>query len=120
MRIDSVGEIKMPPLARETIDERGVALMRSWILSMPGRAVLDPPVITPAGGTYNGPVEVSLTEAEPGTEIHYTLDGSVPGRSDPRYQGPIRLTGPTVFRTRAFKEGFTRSITVQEVFIVGK
>ncbi len=120
MRIDSVGEIKMPPLARETIDERGVALMRSWILSMPGRAVLDPPVITPAGGTYNGPVEVSLTEAEPGTEIHYTLDGSVPGRSDPRYQGPIRLTGPTVFRARAFKDGFTRSITVQEVFIVGK
>ncbi len=120
MRIDTTGEIKMPPLARETIDEQGVALLRSWILSMPGREVLAPPIITPAGGNYTGPVEVSLQEAEPGTEIHYTLDGSVPGQSDPRYQGPIKLTGPTVFRARAFKEGFTRSITVQQVFIVQK
>ncbi len=118
MRIDTLGEIKMPPLARETIDEQGVALLRSWILSMPGPTVLGPPTIAPAGGTYPGPVEVSLKDAEPGAEIHYTLDGSVPGRSDPLYKDPIRLTGPTVFRARAFKSGFTRSITVQQVFIV--
>jgi len=120
MRMDTVGEIKMPPLARETIDERGVALMRNWILSMPGRSVVAPPVIAPTGGTYAGLVEVTVQEAEPGAEIHYTLDGSVPGRSDPRYEGPVKLTGPTVFRARAFKDGLTRSITVQDVFIVGK
>jgi uncharacterized repeat protein (TIGR03806 family) len=120
MRMDTTGDIKMPPLARETIDARGVALLRDWILSMPGRDVLAPPTITPAGGNYSGPIEVSLNEAQPGTEIHYTLDGSVPGRSDPLYQSPIKLTGATVLRARAFKEGFTRSITVQEVFIVGQ
>ena len=120
MRMDTVGDIKMPPLARETIDERGVALMRDWILSMPGRDVVAPPVIAPAGGTYPGAVEVSLKESEPGAEVHYTLDGSVPGKSDPRYEGPIELKGPTVLRARAFKDGFTRSIPVQEVFIIGK
>jgi hypothetical protein len=37
-----------------------------------------------------------------------------------RYEKPIRLTHPAVLRARAFKEGFTRSITEQQVFIVGK
>ncbi len=50
----------------------------------------------------------------------YTLDGSVPGTSDMRYDKPIELKGPAVLRARAFKEGFTRSITAQEFFIIGK
>jgi uncharacterized repeat protein (TIGR03806 family) len=119
MRIDTVGDIRMPPIDRETIDPRGVALLGEWIDSMPGRPVLAPPVIEPAGGTYQKPVEVKLTEAEPGADIRYTLDGSVPGPSDPRYERPLVLSGPAVIRTRAFKEGFTRSITSQEVFVVG-
>jgi hypothetical protein len=48
------------------------------------------------------------------------LDGSTPGPSDARFDGPIELDAPAVLRARAFKEGFTRSITVQEVFIIGK
>ena len=67
---------------------------------------------------YPQPVEISLTASEPGAEIRYTLDGSVPGKSDMRYEKAIRLTGPAVLRARAFKEGFTRSITAQEVFII--
>jgi len=35
------------------------------------------------------------------------------------YEGPITLTGPTVVRARAYKEGFTRSITNQQVFVIG-
>lgn len=120
MRVNTVGDIKMPPLARETIDQQGVALLKQWIMSLPGRAVVDPPVISPAGGTYDAPLEVSLKTSEPGAEIRYTLDGSMPGKSDMRYEKPIKLTDATVLRARAFKEGFTRSITVQEVFIIGK
>lgn len=118
MRADSNGDIRMPPLARETIDARGVALLREWILSMPGRPVLDPPSISPAGGNYQQAVAVELKESEPGADIHYTTDGSAPGPSDPRYGGPIRLTQPTVLRARAYKDGFTRSITSQQVFVV--
>lgn len=120
MRMNTVGDIKMPPLARETIDQKGVALLREWVISMPGRPVLDPPAISPAGGTFETPIEISLQENEPGAEIHYTLDGSVPGTSDQRYQKPIKLTSPAVLRARAFKEGFTRSITAQEAFVIGK
>jgi uncharacterized repeat protein (TIGR03806 family) len=120
MRVNTVDDIKMPPLARETIDPNGVKLLREWITSLPGRSVLDPPAMSPAGGTFSAPVAVSLTEREPGADIRYTLDGSVPGPSDPRYEKPIKLDGPAVVRARAYKEGFTRSITSQEVFIVGK
>jgi uncharacterized repeat protein (TIGR03806 family) len=120
MRVNTVDDIKMPPIARETIDQKGVALLREWITSLPGRSVLEPPAMSPAGGTFDRPIEVSLHDAEPDADIRYTLDGSVPGKSDPRYEKPIQLTGPAVVRARAFKDGFTRSITAQEVFIVGK
>ena len=120
MRIDTDGDIKMPPLARETIDRRGVALLREWIDSLPGPTVLAPPTVAPLGGTYRGPVQVSLSVTEPGAEIRYTVDGSVPELSDLRYDKPIKLSDPTVLRARAFKQGFTHSITVQEVFVIGK
>jgi uncharacterized repeat protein (TIGR03806 family) len=120
MRVNTVDDIKMPPIARETIDQKGVQLLRDWITSLPGRSVLAPPAMSPPGGNFDGPVDVSLTATEPGADIHYTLDGSVPAPSDMRYEKPIRLTGPTVLRARAYKDGFTRSITTQEVFIVGK
>jgi hypothetical protein len=120
MRVDTIGDIRMPPLARETIDQKGVQLLGEWINSLPGPAVLAPPTISPQGGTYGKPVEISLTAGEPSAEIRYTLDGSVPGTSDMLYEKPIRLSGPAVLRARAFKQGFTRSITAQEVFIIGK
>ena len=120
MRVNTVDDIKMPPLARETVDQKGVALLREWIDSMPGRPVLDPPVIAPAGGTFAGPLEVTLSEREPGADIHYTLDGSVPGTADPRYDKPIKLDATVVLRARSYKDGYTKSITAQEVFTVGK
>jgi uncharacterized repeat protein (TIGR03806 family) len=120
MRVNTTGDIRMPPLARNTIDEKGVNLMNEWIMSLPGRPVLGPPAIAPAGGSFDAPIDVTLAEPEPGAQIRYTLDGSVPGPSDPLYDKPIKLTGPAVLRTRAYKDGFTRSIINQEVFIVGK
>lgn len=118
MRVNTNDDIRMPPLARVTIDARGVALLREWIESLPGREVLPPPSIEPAGGNFAAAVIVKLTEAEPGAEVRYTLDGSVPSPLDALYAAPIRLTGATVLRARAFKNGFTRSITSQQVFEV--
>jgi uncharacterized repeat protein (TIGR03806 family) len=120
MRVNTVGEIRMPPLARETIDEQGVALLREWITSLPGRPVVPPPEISPPGGNYDASIEVSLNVAEAGADIRYTLDGSTPTASDLKYEKPIKVSGPTVVRARAFKDGFTRSIAAQAVFIVGQ
>ena len=38
LRVDTVGGYQMPPLARNTVDKHGVALLREWIQSLPGRA----------------------------------------------------------------------------------
>jgi hypothetical protein len=120
MRVDTLDGTRMPPVARETIDQKGVALLEEWIASLPGRPVVAPPKISPAAGTYNAPIEVSLLDTEPGANIRYTVDGSAPTKSDMHYEKPIPITGPTVIRARAFKDGFTRSIESQAVFIVGQ
>lgn len=115
-RIDTNSDMRMPPLARQIIDTKGAALIRDWIESLPGRPVLAPPVISPAIGAFHGSVTVTL-KAEDGAEVHYTLDGSAPGDQDPRYEGPIQITAPTILRARAYRDGYTRSIAVQQNYL---
>ena len=101
------------------IDERGMKLLRQWIESMPGPPVLPPPEISPHGGNFNKLVEVTL-KGEPGATIYYTVDGTVPTTSDSLYEKPIQLTSPTILRAKAFKPDSTKSITTQEIFLVGE
>jgi mono/diheme cytochrome c family protein len=119
MRANTTEAFKMPTLARNTIDGQGMALLRQWIESLPGPLVLPPPEISPRGGNFDRPPAVSL-KSELGAAIHYTLDGTVPTTSDLLYEKPIQLAGPTILRAKAFKPGCTRSITSQEIFLVGQ
>jgi uncharacterized protein len=73
-----------------------------------------------AGNASGKGIVVTLTEGEPGAAIHYTLDGSAPGTSDPVYDKPINIDTTTVVRARAYKEGFTRSIIAQQIFTIGQ
>ncbi len=120
LRVNTVGDIRMPPLARETIDPEGVSLLRQWIGSLPGRQVVPPPQMTPESGTYSAALKLTLSDGEPGTDIHYTLDGSTPTASDPRYEQPIDVSATTIVRARAFKDGYTRSVVAQGVFVLGQ
>ena len=118
MRANTVEAFKMPPLARNVIDERGMDLLRQWIASLPGPHVLPPPEISPRGGNFTNAVEVVL-KSEPGATIRYTVDGTVPTPDDLLYEQPVRLTSPTILRAKAFMPGSTKSITTQEIFIIG-
>jgi uncharacterized repeat protein (TIGR03806 family) len=118
MRANTTEPFKMPQLARNTIDEQGMNLLRQWIESLPGPSVLPPPEISPRGGNFDKPVEVVL-KSEPGATIRYTIDGTVPTTSDLLYEKPVPLTGPTILRAKAFKPGCTKSITAQEIFLIG-
>lgn len=119
LRINTLEGMKMPPLAHQELDRAGIALMRQYIETLPGRPVLPPPTLSQRGGHFAQPVEITLADAEPGASIHYTTDGSAPAKSDPVYDKPIRIAAPTVLRARAYKDGFTRSISAQEVYVVG-
>jgi uncharacterized repeat protein (TIGR03806 family) len=118
MRANTTDAFKMPPLARNTIDTRGMELLRQWIESLPGPPVLPPPEISPPGGNFTRSVRVVL-KSEPGATIRYTLDGTVPTASDLLYEKPIELANPTILRARAFKPGFTKSIATKEIFLIG-
>lgn len=119
LRANTTEAFKMPPLARNTVDAAGMQLLRQWIESLPGPPVLPPPEISPRGGKFKQPVTVRL-KSEPGAEIRFTLDGTVPTPTDLQYKDPIPLSQPTILRAKAFKPGFTKSITVQEIFLVGE
>jgi uncharacterized repeat protein (TIGR03806 family) len=119
-RTDTNDDTRMPPIARHTIDQDGVKALRAWIASLPGRDVLAPPTILPAGGEFKAGVTIRLANAEPGSQIHYTVDGSAPGPTDPVYGQPFRIDGPTVVRARAYKDGLTRSIIAQQTYIVAR
>lgn len=118
LRINTLEDFRMPPLARNVIDQSGVKLLSQWIESLPGRAVVAPPKIAPAGGSYSGPVKVRLS-AEHGASIRYTIDGTVPTADDPLYRGPFTLSRSAIVRARAFAPDATNSIVAQEVFVVG-
>ena len=120
MRVETEGGTQMPPLARMTIDTKGVALLKQWIQSMPGKAVVPPPRVSPGGGNFRSALEVSMTDTEPDAEIHYTLDGSTPEASDPRYEKPITVSQTMIVRARAYKKGYTRSIVSQGLFVIGQ
>ncbi len=62
LRANTTEAFKMPPLARMTVDEPGMKLLRQWIESLPGPPVLPPPDISPRGGHFDKPVAVILAE----------------------------------------------------------
>ena len=116
LRVDTAEGYKMPPLARNMVDAAGVKLLRDWIESLPGPSVLPPPEISPRGGDFSRPVEVSL-KSEPGAKIFYTLDGTVPTTEDLPYEKPFTIAEPTILRAKAFQPGCTRSITAKAFFL---
>ena len=73
--------------------------------------VVDPVRITPWGTPmrphlFEQPVTVTLTTPlQPGAEIRYTLDGSMPTTTSARYSGPIHVAGTTQLRAAAFRDG---------------
>ncbi len=52
-----------------------------------------PPVFSAVGGFYEQAFSLSIS-AEPGAEIRYTTDGSVPTASSSLYTGPITVSAP--------------------------
>jgi hypothetical protein len=60
---------------------------------------------------------INLKHNLPGTQIRYTMDGKEPdSASGAIYNGPVSLTGYTLLKTKAFKQGWYGSPGVQFYF----
>ncbi|MBB5352164.1 glucose/arabinose dehydrogenase/regulation of enolase protein 1 (concanavalin A-like superfamily)/mono/diheme cytochrome c family protein [Haloferula luteola] len=80
-RVNTNGEIHMPPLARNRIDEEGVAMLAEWILSLPEEEVAAPTQLT-ALPTSNSTVELAwadLSDNEQGFVIERSIAGGAFG-----------------------------------------
>ena len=64
-----------------------------------------------AGETqFEESTQVSMT-GPTGSEIHYTLDGTVPTAESTLYEGPITLSETTTVKAIAIKDGVSSSVT---------
>ena len=89
-------------------------LVRDFTLTQGGMAQLAAPTINPADGTmFSGSARrVSISGAEAGAEIRYTLDGSEPTAASKLYTKSFNVFDTTVVKARAFMAGKRASETV--------
>ena len=67
------------------------------------------PSVSPAGGSYGGPVTITMSTSTTDATIRYTTDGSAPGESSPAYTGAFTLGLSGTVKARAFVTGWTAS-----------
>lgn len=83
----------------------------------PSNGYAGKPTFSVAAGYYNTPQNVTITTTEPGGQIRYTTDGSLPTAASTLYSGPVSIGSTTVLRARTFSAnpdrlaGFTESNT---------
>ena len=87
---------------------------RDFTLTQEGMAQLAAPTINPADGTtfIGSSRRVSISGAEAGAEIRYTLDGSEPTSASKLYTKSFNVFDTTVVKARAFMAGKLPSETV--------
>jgi len=75
------------------------------------------PVFNPSGGTFNGPVTVTMTDSTQGVLIYYALNG-FPTFNSPSCSSPckVQITSTTTLRAMAAGNGIAQSGTTVGVY----
>ena len=91
----------------------------SYTITQPAPVQVATPVISPAGGSYESSVTVSIACATGGATIHYTLDGTTPTEASAKYSAALTLTESATLKTVAVKEGnYTASQVVSATYTI--
>lgn len=77
------------------------------------------PVISPAGGLFEGAQVITLSSATPGAALYYTLDGSVPTSSSTRYSSAFTLSNSATLNVLGLKDGLNTSPISSASFTIG-
>ena len=82
-----------------------------------GVYIVPAPVISPNGGNFNGPVEVTITS---NNMVFYTTDGSDPDADSEEYLQPFTVSESTVVKAIAYDTDFEASEIVTAEFVISK
>jgi len=110
--------IKMPNLARNTIDSNAVQTLAAWINSLGGVPAVAPPVLTPAPGIFTNFVTLTLQPPDAGAMLYYTLDGSLPTPASTLYSAPFTVTSSATVTANAFEPGYVNSVAATGSFTI--
>ena len=76
------------------------------------------PILSETALLQTAPFTLTLRCSNPGAEIRYTTDGSVPVESSALYTAPIPIEQNTVIRAVSFQDGLMRSDIVTQTFLL--
>ncbi len=76
---------------------------------------LNPPILSPPSGTFQGRVDVSIS-ADPRGTVYYTLDGSDPSPASKVYTGPIPVNATTTIKAYSFSPDYAPSPKIAATF----
>jgi hypothetical protein len=110
--------IRMPDMAGNLIQSNAVQVIVDWINSLPGIPALAPPTINPAGGSFNGSVQVTLQHTNTQAVLYFTLDGTLPTTNSFLYSTPFALTNSVTVNANAFATGYNNSVAASDLFTV--
>ena len=82
--------------------------------------ILPAPAISLQSGFYQTSISISASHSLTDVTIHFTNDGSIPTSSSNVYSGPLQIDSTSVLRFRAFKDGFTPSITETRTYFINE
>ncbi len=80
--------------------------------------LVNTPTFTPAGGSYATGQTVTIYDTTPGAIIYYTVDGTAPNTSSPKYNGPITVPGTEVLQAFAGSSGYGNSVVVSATYTI--
>jgi sugar lactone lactonase YvrE len=76
------------------------------------------PIFSLSTGTYANPQSLTITDATPGSTIHFTFNGSTPNGASPQYYGPINVSGPVTIQAVAIAPGYLASAPVSATYTI--
>jgi hypothetical protein len=88
----------------------------AFVINLPPAAT---PTFNPAGGTYDSPQNVSISDAASGATIYYTTDSSTPTTSSLVYSAPIAVSANETISAIAVASGYSTSAVGIASYIIG-